>query len=111
MIRRRSPEVPDTLPPWLQHVLQQCFSFDTASRPSVAQLHQVCQAASPCIFLFKLAHQAAFTIYLFPPQFDIESAVCPVCMTAVGLCSVHVVDFERSLALSASLFCKHTADY
>lgn len=44
MIRRRPPEVPDTLPPWLQLVLQQCFSFDTLARPSVAHLLQVCQA-------------------------------------------------------------------
>lgn len=41
MLKRRSPEVPASMPAWLQQVLQRCLSFDTAARPSVANLHQV----------------------------------------------------------------------
>ena len=41
MTKARPPAVPDTLPAWLQHILQQCFSFDVTKRPSVQQLLQV----------------------------------------------------------------------
>ena len=41
MLKRRAPEVPASLPAWLQQVLQQCLSFDIPARPSVASLHQV----------------------------------------------------------------------
>ena len=41
MIRQRPPVVPDSLPGWLQQVLSQCLSFNTAARPSVQQLLQV----------------------------------------------------------------------
>ena len=41
MIKKRQPEIPTSLPAWMQQVLQQCFSFDTAARPSVSYLHQV----------------------------------------------------------------------
>lgn len=41
MVKSKPPSVSDTLPAWLQHLLKQCFSFNTASRPPVAQLLQV----------------------------------------------------------------------
>ena len=41
MIRERPPAVPDTLPSWLQQLLKQCFSFDSAARPTVAHLLEV----------------------------------------------------------------------
>ena len=41
MVKRRSPEVPATVPSWMRQALQQCFSFDLAARPSVADLYQV----------------------------------------------------------------------
>ncbi len=41
MIRQRPPAVPDSLPGWLQQLLSQCLSFNTAARPSVQQLLQV----------------------------------------------------------------------
>ncbi len=41
MIKKRQPEIPASLPAWMQQALQQCFSFDTAARPSVSYLHQV----------------------------------------------------------------------
>ncbi len=41
MTKARPPAVPDTLPAWLQHILQQCFSFDVLKRPPVQQLLQV----------------------------------------------------------------------
>lgn len=37
MLKRRPPDVPNTLPEWLQQMLKECFSFDTAKRPSVSQ--------------------------------------------------------------------------
>ncbi|KAL0051056.1 hypothetical protein WJX82_001199 [Trebouxia sp. C0006] len=43
MIRQRPPVVPDSLPGWLQQVLSQCLSFNTAARPSVQQLLQAFQ--------------------------------------------------------------------
>ncbi|KAL3162219.1 hypothetical protein ABBQ32_009923 [Trebouxia sp. C0010 RCD-2024] len=43
MLKRRSLEVPASMPAWLQQVLQRCLSFDIAARPSVANLHQVLQ--------------------------------------------------------------------
>ena len=41
MIKGKPPSQPDTLPPWLQALLQQCFSFDVTKRPPVPQLLQV----------------------------------------------------------------------
>ena len=41
MILKYPLKVPATLPGWLQQTLQQCLSFDTAARPSVAELLQV----------------------------------------------------------------------
>ena len=41
MTKARPPAVPNTLPAWLQHILQQCFSFDVTKRPPVRQLLQV----------------------------------------------------------------------
>ena len=41
MLKRRTPEVPSTLPGWLQLALKQCLNFDTAARTSVAQLLQM----------------------------------------------------------------------
>lgn len=41
MIKKRQPEIPTSLPAWMQQALQQCFSFDTAARLSVSRLHQV----------------------------------------------------------------------
>ena len=40
MLKSRAPEVPRNLPAWLRQALQQCLSFDTAARPSVAALYQ-----------------------------------------------------------------------
>lgn len=40
MMRQRPPAVIDALPSWLHQILQQCFSFDVAARPSVLQLLQ-----------------------------------------------------------------------
>ena len=41
MMKGTPPSVPDTLPPWLQPLLKQCFSFDVTKRPPVPQLLQV----------------------------------------------------------------------
>ena len=41
ILKRRTPAIPSAFPEWLQQLLRQCFSFDTAARPSVMQLHQV----------------------------------------------------------------------
>ena len=41
MFKRRLPDVPTTLPAWLQLALKQCLNFDPAARTSVAQLLQV----------------------------------------------------------------------
>lgn len=41
MLKRRGPELPTTLPSWLQDVLKGCFAFDSVQRPSVSQLVQV----------------------------------------------------------------------
>ena len=41
MYKRRPPDVPVSLPAWLRKMLQQCLSFDTAARPSVADLLEV----------------------------------------------------------------------
>ena len=42
MLKQRAPEVPTSLPDWLQQALRQALTFDTAARPSVALLHKVC---------------------------------------------------------------------
>ena len=49
MLKRRPPDVPASLPPWLQQTLKQCLSFDTAARPSVAALYQVVFSLACCI--------------------------------------------------------------
>ena len=41
MLKRQAPVVPAGVPKWMQNLLRQCLSFDTATRPSVATLHQV----------------------------------------------------------------------
>ena len=41
MHKERLPDVPTTLPGWLQLAFKQCLIFDTAARTSVAQLLQV----------------------------------------------------------------------
>ena len=41
MCKKRPPCVPGTLPAWLQRLLTQCFNFDAAARPSIADLLQV----------------------------------------------------------------------
>ena len=41
MLKKRPPSVPTSLPDWLQQALKQCLSFDTAARPSVAELYTV----------------------------------------------------------------------
>ena len=43
MLKGRTPEVPNSLPDWLQQALRQALTFDTAARPSVALLHKVHQ--------------------------------------------------------------------
>ena len=43
MLKKRTPEVPNSLPGWLQQALRQALTFDTAARPSVALLHKVHQ--------------------------------------------------------------------
>ena len=43
MMPKFLPEVPASLPEWLQQTLKQCFSVNTAARPSVAHLLQVNQ--------------------------------------------------------------------
>lgn len=43
MLKGAPPEVPISVPGWLQQILKQCFSFDTAARPSVAHLFQLNQ--------------------------------------------------------------------
>ena len=50
MYKRRPPDVPASLPAWLQQMLQQCFSFDTAARPSVADLHKVNTCLANTVF-------------------------------------------------------------
>ena len=49
MDKKRSPDVPDTLPGWLQQLLKQCLTFDVAARPSAAQLLQVTSLTLQCI--------------------------------------------------------------
>ncbi len=41
MSKRRMPEIPNSLPAWLQQALKQCLSFDSAARPSVSRLLEV----------------------------------------------------------------------
>ena len=41
LLKSRAPEVPSSLPAWLQHALKQSLSFDAAARPTVAHLRQV----------------------------------------------------------------------
>ena len=41
MSNRRLPEVPFSLPEWLQEALTSCLNFDPAARTSVSQLRQV----------------------------------------------------------------------
>lgn len=41
MSKRRMPEMPNSLPDWLQQALKQCLSFDSAARPSVSRLLEV----------------------------------------------------------------------
>ena len=41
MLKKHLPEVPSSLPVWLQEALRSCFIFDTAARASVSQLRQV----------------------------------------------------------------------
>ena len=41
ILKSRAPDVPSSLPAWLQHTLRQCLSFDAAARPTVAHLRQV----------------------------------------------------------------------
>ena len=48
MLKRRPPEVPVSLPSWLQQALTQCLSFDTAARPTVDDLHKVLLPAIFC---------------------------------------------------------------
>lgn len=55
MIKGRPPSVPDALPPWLQPLLQQCFSFDVTKRPPVLQLLQV-KTLCVCVDLVMTAH-------------------------------------------------------
>ena len=43
MFKKRAPDVPTSLPDWLQQALRQALTFDTAARPSVALLHKVHQ--------------------------------------------------------------------
>ena len=48
MSKGRTPEVPPSLPMWLQQALNSCLSFNTAARPSVSQLRQVrCAQVKP----------------------------------------------------------------
>ena len=46
MIKQCPPAVPDVNPRWLQQLFKQCFAFDVAARPTVAQLLQVSFASS-----------------------------------------------------------------
>ena len=41
MVKGKPPNVPDTLPAWLQHLLRHCFSFDVVERPPLPHLIQV----------------------------------------------------------------------
>ena len=41
LLKSRMPEVPSSLPAWLQQALKHCLSFDAAARPTVAHLRQV----------------------------------------------------------------------
>ena len=41
MLKRKPPEVPNSLPSWLRQALQQCLSFEPAARPSASRLQQV----------------------------------------------------------------------
>ena len=41
MSKGRTPDVPSSLPMWLQKALTSCLTFDTAACPSMSQLHQV----------------------------------------------------------------------
>ena len=56
MSRRRPPAVPETLPAWLQRVLQQCLSFDVSARPPVLQLLQASPPFSQRWFRREQAH-------------------------------------------------------
>ena len=48
MLKRRPPDVPATLPAWLQQALRQSLVFDTAARPSLEQLLQVGRLCKRC---------------------------------------------------------------
>jgi len=41
MSEGRTPNIPDTLPEWLQQIMRDCVKFDATARPSVVQLQQV----------------------------------------------------------------------
>ena len=41
LLKSRPPEVPSSLPAWLQQALGLCLTFDAAARPTVAHLRQV----------------------------------------------------------------------
>ena len=47
LVKSRAPEVPSSLPAWLQQALKQCLSFDPAARPTVAHLRQVGAVSVP----------------------------------------------------------------
>ena len=48
MFKKHAPEVPDSLPDWLQQILEHALTFNTAARPSVALLHKVHQSLCRC---------------------------------------------------------------
>ena len=47
LLKSCAPEVPSSLPAWLQQALKQCLSFDAAAHPTVAHLRQVGAKTSP----------------------------------------------------------------
>ncbi len=64
MSKGRAPEVPSSLPEWLQQALTSCLSFDTAARPSVSQLHQV-RLFTLSVLTFNLRYFADHTQHIY----------------------------------------------
>ena len=61
MSNRHLPEVPSSLPEWLQEALRSCLSFDTAARTSVSQLLQVRCARQTIVWTLFIRHEVLGT--------------------------------------------------
>ena len=117
MSKRRPPGVPASLPAWMRHMLQQCFRFDTAARPSVADLHKV---------------DTCLALTVFGSQFSLLASCwhCLLCIPGLTItmhthsvlpnnyCQMHVYQSPNAmllkihcsqLGLSNGIFCTDTS--